>query len=110
MAKVIADMGFEPVCCDTVQKGIKHLSTAPMPILVIAGYKFPEQTGADVARETRVRFDTPVVIMTGGLLTDEVVAACKADAYITKPFTLEAIVGLIRECALWEPSHEMAAA
>ncbi|MGH2387397.1 MAG: response regulator transcription factor [Chloroflexota bacterium] len=68
------------------------------PALVILDWRLPKVSGDQVLADVRARFDNQVpVLVLSAIAEAEEVRAAGADAYLRKPYAVDALVKVIRQ-------------
>jgi len=73
-------------------------AVAISPKAIVMDYMMPGMTGAEVAQEIRDRLDPhtpPLILVTGLPNARELAEQARADAYLRKPFDVDAFVQLL---------------
>lgn len=84
---------------ETAADGLEALADIDResPTAVLLDMQMPRLDGADVARRLHERGPyVPIVIMTGDLNAAQECREARADAYLMKPFTLDALYDTLR--------------
>jgi DNA-binding response OmpR family regulator len=75
-----------------------HALAAELPDLVVLDLMLPDEDGFALAQELRMRYDLPIVILSGRQDTIDKVVALElgADDYVTKPFEQRELLARVR--------------
>jgi DNA-binding response OmpR family regulator len=97
--RILARPGYRIVVAGTVQEALAALH-AESPVLVVADLRLPDGDGLGIVRAARaLRTPPPVVVVTGfgSDKSRKEAAAAGVAAYVTKPFSVPALVQLTNE-------------
>ncbi|MDH3392233.1 MAG: sigma-54 dependent transcriptional regulator [Desulfobulbaceae bacterium] len=98
LAGILSDEGFTPICVDAAEKGLKHLKTEAVD-LVLLDIWMPGMDGLEALKQIKENYPELQVIMISGHGTIETaVQATKIGAYdfIEKPLSYDKIVLAIK--------------
>jgi len=100
LVDVLQSAGYEVVVTTAGQAAARAASA--LPVAIVIDYLMPGMNGAEVIKKIRqtggIRF--PTILVTGLGNARELAAEAGADAYLRKPFDVDALVQLVNELAL----------
>jgi CheY-like chemotaxis protein len=99
LREVLADSGYEVALAANGREALAWLRTNPLPRLVLLDWMMPVCDGATFRKEQLAApaiAAVPVVLLTADARLDEKTRALDAEAYLTKPVELDALLALVR--------------
>ncbi len=80
------------------------------PMLILLDKAMPQLSGPEFARELRARgFDTPIIVISGSEGGKQFATDIQACSYISKPFQIPQLIGIVSECLTGIPDTGNAA-
>lgn len=96
LALVIEEAGYTVAAASSGPKALEAVQAGVRPQLIISDFMMPQMDGAVLIRAIRDVLGTdtpPIVLMSAAGL--RYIRSAEADAYLAKPFTLEAVESLL---------------
>jgi DNA-binding response OmpR family regulator len=99
---LLTRVGMEVVTADSVAKGVKFLSSPPLPDLMLLDLMLPDQSGMDFLTQLRARaaFNAmPIIVLSALVDPTQIRAALDAgaDRYLTKPYIANNLVAYVQD-------------
>jgi CheY-like chemotaxis protein len=94
--RLLGRPGYRVIAAGTVQEAVARLRAEP-PDLVVSDLRLPDGDGLEIVRAARALPDPPPVVVVTGFGSEQsrrAATAAGASAYVTKPFSLPALVKL----------------
>ncbi|MDB5232691.1 MAG: response regulator [Chitinophagaceae bacterium] len=92
---VLEEENFHVVCFTNALEAIRYA-----PDLFIIDHYLKGVSGSDICRQikqNKLTNRTPIILMSVSNKLEALTAACKADAFIQKPFELEEVIRKVKE-------------
>lgn len=99
LEKALQQDGIHPVCLDSADNALLHLSRQQRPDVLISDIRMPGSSGLELLSRVRTMYpELPVIIMTAHSDLDSAVASYQGGAfeYLPKPFDVDDAVALVR--------------
>jgi len=99
LSDVLQASGYEVILTTAGRAATRAAESEPVAIVI--DYVMPGLNGAQVVRQIRAEISSrpPVILVTGLSNARELAVEAGADAYLRKPFDVEAFVGLVDRLA-----------
>jgi two-component system, OmpR family, phosphate regulon sensor histidine kinase PhoR len=108
-SRVLAKAGWNVLCAETGDEGIRVIRNATEPIdAILLDQLMPGMSGMDVLAEGQAMNSAiPIIIMTGSATDESAAELKKKGAFdcLPKPFTPEQLRGVIHQATKTETSH-----
>ena len=96
----LESMGFVVIACGNAELAMQAFQAQPAVDVLLTDLQMPGRSGVELARElTRLRPFLPVLIVSGSLPTEELLAELENRrwAFLSKPCGLSSLAGTIRD-------------
>ncbi len=95
MGEVLGEAGYASILAGTAKEALELVGVHPVDLSIV-DLALPDMSGADLAATLRRKHPrVPVLMMSGHLRMDEEPKGTER-AFLQKPFTIDALLGLVR--------------
>ena len=67
------------------------------PDLILLDIRLYGESGTDICRELKRRYNTPIILFSADTRLGEAFADCDADGFLSKPFTISDLLNIINQ-------------
>ena len=107
LSEALSDWNFAPIQAENIKSALELFDTE-QPVLTLLDINLPDGSGLDALQAIKSRQpNAPVVMITAGILIENVTAALRAGAcdFITKPINLDKLKAILHSCLEAEEGH-----